>query len=763
MRWGLLGSMCVELLCCLALVCRAQENKPDRSALQKDLESSLGFEAPVKDNIPGGWSGNPAGTIVADDKLFHSGKISVRLQRDAASSSTFSTITKSIPADFSGKTIELRGFLRGENVSGFMGLWLREDGEGSGLGFDNMQSRHLNGTSGWTEYSVALPINPGAKQLVFGVLLVGTGKAWADDLQLLVDGKPVWEAPLFVPIKTILDTDHQFDHGSGVTASQLSATQIDNLTTLGRVWGFLKYHHPRITGGQRHWDYDLFRVLPSVLAAPDRTSANRAILHWVDELGPVGPCNPCAKLDEKDLALRHDFAWITDQTALGPDLSQRLRAILQNRSSAPQFYIAMAEGVGNPIFKHEPGYERLRLPDFGFQLLALYRFWSIVEYWSPYRDLTDDAWSGVLKTSIPRVALAKDTDSYKLQLMALLAKLHDGHANLWNGLDARPPVGKCYLPFNIRFIEHSFVVAGLATANPPTEPKIGDVVTEIDGVPVQKLTASWAPYYATSNDAARMRDFGHYLTRGDCADTKVSVRRGNADLKLTVRRVSSNINDFDPGTHDLPGPAFRLLSKDVAYLKLSAVKEADCMHYVEQAAGTRGFIIDIRNYPSEFVVFALGSLLVSSETAFARFTNGDLSNPGSFHWTSPESLPPAKPHYAGKVVVLVDESSMSQSEYTAMAFRAAPGAIVVGSTTSGADGNVSPISLPGGLSTMISGIGVFYPDKKPTQRIGILPDVVARPTIAGIRAGRDEVLEVALRQILGNQIAASEIEKMARH
>ena len=49
---------------------------------------------------------------------------------------------------------------------------------------------------------------------------------------------------------------------------------------------------------------------------------------------------------------------------------------------------------------------------------------------------------------------------------------------------------------------------------------------------------------------------------------------------------------------------------------------------------------------------------------------------------------------------------------------------------------------------MISGIGVFYPDKKPTQRVGIVPDVESRPTIAGIRDGRDEVLEEGIRQIL---------------
>jgi len=114
------------------------------------------------------------------------------------------------------------------------------------------------------------------------------------------------------------------------------------------------------------------------------------------------------------------------------------------------------------------------------------------------------------------------------------------------------------------------------------------------------------------------------------------------------------------------------------------------------------------------------------------------------------------------VVILVDETSLSQAEYTAMAFRSAPGAVVVGSTTAGADGNVSPIPLPGGFQTMVSGIGVFYPDKRPTQRVGIVPDIAVTPTIAGIRAGRDEVLEAAIRQIVGPEVPLDQIESMAK-
>src|SRR5690606_31049474 len=96
---------------------------------------------------------------------------------------------------------------------------------------------------------------------------------------------------------------------------------------------------------------------------------------------------------------------------------------------------------------------------------------------------------------------------------------------------------------------------------------------------------------------------------------------------------------------------------------------------------------------------------------------------------------------------LVNEFSVSQSEYTAMAFRAGKNTTIMGSTTAGADGNVSEIWLPGGLRTMISGIGVYYPDGTETQRVGIIPDIEVKPTIDGIRNGRDEPLEKAIEFI----------------
>ena len=89
----------------------------------------------------------------------------------------------------------------------------------------------------------------------------------------------------------------------------------------------------------------------------------------------------------------------------------------------------------------------------------------------------------------------------------------------------------------------------------------------------------------------------------------------------------------------------------------------------------------------------------------------------------------------------------SQAEYTTMAFQTAPNVCVIGSTTAGADGNVSTIILPGNLQTYISGIGVYYPDGTETQRVGIVPDIEVKPTIEGIRNGIDEPLQKAIEII----------------
>ncbi len=743
--------------------CLAQ-TAPTTPIDQASLTKILGFENERSGDKPGGWFANPPGTVFNDDKIIHGGKWSVRIERDAQSGGEFSVIGRSVSWEFSGRRIEMRGFLRTENVTGYAGLWMRQDNGPEMLSLENMQRQQLKGTHDWAEYRISLPVREETRSLVFGFLMAGTGKAWADDLQIFVDGKPLWDTTKALKVETALDRDHEFDSGSRIALAELSNVQIQNLATLGKVWGFLKYHHPLITGGQRHWDYDLLRVLPSILSARDRNAANAILAKWIGELGAVKPC-ACVKLDETEIHLRPRLAWLADKELLGTELSASLQSIYANRVvNTKQFYVSKAPNVGNPSFDYELSYSNIKWPDPGFQLVALYRFWNIIEYWFPYRDQLSEDWDKVLIDLLPKVALANSADGYQLAMMELIARVHDSHANLWSSLRVRPPTGACQIPVNVRFVEGRPVISGYAgQAGETSGMKHGDIITELDGVSVAKLMERWRPYYAASNESARLRDIGFQMTRGECGKARIRVDRNNVALEISSERISPKELNAVAYTHDLPGETFRLLSKDVAYLKLSKVKVEEATKYVQSAAGTKGLIIDIRNYPSEFMVFALGTLLIDKETDFVRFTEGDLSNPGAFKWGKILSLKPEPPHYPGKVVILVDELSQSQAEYTTMAFRSSPRAKVIGSTTAGADGNVSMIPLPGGFRSMISGIGVFYPDKKPTQRVGIIPDREVKPTINGIRAGRDEVLEAAIREIVGNAVPAAQIEKMIKH
>jgi hypothetical protein len=126
---------------------------------------------------------------------------------------------------------------------------------------------------------------------------------------------------------TKLEQDRQFDSGSGIVLGNLTDLQVDNLVTPGKVWGFLKYHHPQVTSGQRQWDYDLLRILPAILKAQDRPTANAALLGWTEQLGSVAPCHPCAKLEQTDLYFRPGLDWIANNALLGDDLSKTLQSI----------------------------------------------------------------------------------------------------------------------------------------------------------------------------------------------------------------------------------------------------------------------------------------------------------------------------------------------------------------------------------------------------------------------------------------------------
>jgi C-terminal processing protease CtpA/Prc len=181
---------------------------------------------------------------------------------------------------------------------------------------------------------------------------------------------------------------------------------------------------------------------------------------------------------------------------------------------------------------------------------------------------------------------------------------------------------------------------------------------------------------------------------------------------------------------------------------MKTLKGDDIDLMMKKLIKTKGLIIDLRCYPSGMPIYKLGEYLMPEPINFVKFSRNYLSDIGNFYFTDTASIGKKNEnYYKGKVVILINEKNQSRAEFHVMAFQVAPNAIVMGSTTSAADGDVSFFWLPGGIHTLFTGIGVYYPDGTETQRIGIIPDIEIKPTIEGLRAGRDEVLEKAIEWI----------------
>jgi len=714
---------------------------------QKSDKFNLGFENQSDTtSLSDGWF-KWGDFELKTDSHSHSGTKSGKIT--SIESSDFGGIAYNIPANYSGKKIRLEGFMKIKNVeNGFAGLVLRIDGNAGSLAFDNMQSQDVKGTKDWQKYSITLDYPEEAMNIYVAGILTGDGEAWFDDFTLSIDGESVQTLKEVEKVHLKAQLDKEFDNGSLIQLKNLTHENYDNLELLGRVWGFLKYHHPEIAKGNYNWDYELFRVLPKYLEAKNDGDRDQFIIDWINDLGEIKRCENCKPIDKKAY-LKPDLKWIENQNKA---LKDKLLFVYKNRSQGKQYYIDMAEGVGNPVFKNESPYTEMNYPDDGFRLLSLFRYWNMIHYYFPYNKMMDKEWSTVLRAYIPIFLTTENELDYEMAALQIIGDVQDTHANLWGGDDKIDEwKGVNYPPVHLRFIENKWVITDYYNEELQKETglNIGDIITKIDGVPVDEIVKEKSDYYPASNLPAKLRDLGPDLLRSSAPEIEIEFISDNDKVQTKILKLYSadSLNLFN-WYKKCDEKSFKMLDNNIGYVTLQTIKDEDISKIKEQFKDTKGIIIDIRNYPSTFVPFSLGSFFVSSSTPFVKFTAGNIDHPGEILFTKKLEIPSEGETYQGKLIVLVNELSQSQAEYTAMAFRAGDNTTILGSTTAGADGNVSTIMLPGGFRTMISGIGVYYPNGDETQRVGIVPDIEVHPTIEGIRQGKDELIEKAIEVIL---------------
>ncbi|GAA3936546.1 hypothetical protein GCM10022406_20950 [Hymenobacter algoricola] len=545
--------------------------------------------------------------------------------------------------------------------------------------------------------------------------------------------------------KTAPDT--AFQNGSRFRLSKLTPQQVKNLTALGQVWGFLKYYHPAVAGGQYNWDAELFRLLPKVLASSNQQQRSETLSNWVTSLGPVAACAPCAAAPANPVRMAADLTWMEDKKLYSKALQRQLKHIQANRYQGKPYYVVPG-GPGNPTFPQEAPCAQQTYPDAGLRILGLYRYWNVIQYYFPYKYAIGENWQQVLPEFLPRFIEATDALQYRLVALTLFARIHDTHATVIPDPLLTAYAGEYAVAAALQFIGGQPVVVRVRkdglVVRPPLEP--GDIIQQVDGVSVGALLKQRLPRAAGSNPGAQLATIASGLLRGATPQVQLKILRANQPLTVMAPR-------FKLGTQPPVRPAvddttYRFLTPTVGYFTMASITKAKLPAILKAFQQTKGIVVDMRNYPGEFVSYVLSTYFITQPTPFVKFTAFDPTYPGRFIEEPPMALPPDSTlTYAGQLVVLVNESTLSQAEFNAMALRSTPRCTILGSQTAGADGDVSRIVLPGNLTTRMSGIGVYYPDGRETQRVGIVPDVEMRPTAQGMREGQDELLEKA-RQLI---------------
>ncbi len=416
---------------------------------------------------------------------------------------------------------------------------------------------------------------------------------------------------------------------------------------------------------------------------------------------------------------------------------------------------ANSKGLTIPVRKLENPYSDMNYPALEYRLLALFRFWNVIEYFFPYKHLIDRPWDSVLPDMIPEFEGAKDAQQYHLAVAHLATRIQDTHGFVSSKMLAEY-IGTARPPLEVKTVQGKTVVTHIFTKEgeaPPAGIKVGDIILAVDGEDVGARRARIGQYFAHSTpQALRWRVDGSVL--GGPKDSPIKLKIQNAAGRVTEVSLTRNATQRKAQRE---GPVFTVLPSGYGYIDLERLTTAEVDKAFEAIKDTPAVIFDIRGYPKG-VFPLLGAHLAAARVPTSRFGEPHPGSPDSTQVDRAEFLqyaqPGSGPRYKGKVIALINAEAISQSEHTCLWLEATAGAKFVGSATNGANGDVTQTVLPGGIVINFSGHDVRHADGSQLQRRGIQPDVKIEPTIAGIRAGKDEVLERAvayLQQSVGKQ------------
>jgi C-terminal processing protease CtpA/Prc len=697
------------------------------------------FEEKIQGTLPPGWFGGSAAypvSIVREN--CKSGK-QCALVRSAATPAPngFGLLGQSINATpYLGKTVRFRAAVRAE-VSG--------PGNQTQLllttHFPDSPVATPITSSAWKFYEATIEIPSNARNIHVGLIFKGSGSAWLDDASLEIPEPP----------------------------RPLSARGLENVLALARLFGYVRYFDPSDAAAATDWDTLAIQAVRDVESAQNPTElASRLAAVFGSapptvQVFPTSAPQPALRFDPAANVIewRHYGVGLSEGTpyhservtrpAAGPALREPFRADLSGGVTClvPMTIYTNKQGVFNQeaVTRKTTGTP----DDRATRLAAVIIAWNVLQHFYPYFDVVRTDWPKALSTALASAATDRSGTEFLTTLRRMIASLHDGHGRVtWNESKAVPS------PVGWDWVEGRLVITDVP--DPGNQPiHRGDVVIAINGKPVKEvLAAAESGISAATPQWLLARALGTGLHYGEPLG---AIGEGPEDEPLTLelepfenpqarRTVTLDRRVSRKPVREARPAAIAEIKPNILYLDLSRITEEDWSAWLLRLERASGLIFDLRGYPSGGFASSVLSHLSETPLKSAQWHVPIVTAPDrqgmKFDRSGEWSLPPEKPYLRAKKVFLTDGRAISYSETLMSIVEQYRLGEIVGGPTAGTNGNINPFTVPGGYRTIWTGMKVLKHDGSQHHGIGISPTVPVSRTLAGVAAGRDEVLERAL-------------------
>jgi carboxyl-terminal processing protease len=395
------------------------------------------------------------------------------------------------------------------------------------------------------------------------------------------------------------------------------------------------------------------------------------------------------------------------------------------------------------------------------KIAGLSKLWSEVKYNFVYTDtLKKLDWDKLYLDYLPKVRATKSTAEYYRVLAQLVAKLQDGHSNvyppeqLWDRMWARPLLRTIPVEGRV-FVEQVFSPSLKAAGIEP-----GLEVVAVDGVPVAEyLARNVAPYESASTpqDLER-RTHAYSFLSGDVGETPRVTFVAHKGKPFTVEVPRVTFAEWRKAAPKRAPFEMKMLPGGVAYVALNGFgdeRAADGFIAAwPQIREARALVLDVRangGGNSTVGYRVLGTLtdkpFVTTKWSTREYlpTFRAWGRPARMHGEGPGTWQPdGERVFKGPVAVLTSGATYSAAEDFALAFDNMKRGAIVGELTGGSTGQPLFFKLPGGGTARVCTKQDTYPDGRPFVGVGIQPSILVRPTVADLRKNKDTVLDAAL-------------------